>query len=264
MKQQMETIKRYFKRFSKKEDRKNRDSSASSDKNAILIGLNYPGTRYALKGCVNDVKNGDKFLKDHRYKTKVLTDKDVSQKYNILENLSELGKSKEKRLFFHYSGHGTQTLDKNGDESDGLDEAIFSSNGLIIVDDQINETLTHFPVDKTVILLFDCCHSGSIADLPYTLTPVGYLTEKVVKNVNTKVICISGCKDPQTSADITQGGISYGALSQTLYSLLRKNKKRTWRQFYTELLYEMQRKGYQQIPLISASNPSIFDEEIQI
>ena len=42
-------------------------------------------------------------------------------------------------LFLHYSGHGGQTFDLNGDEEDGLDEFIcpvdYNSAGYIIDDD---------------------------------------------------------------------------------------------------------------------------------
>ena len=41
-------------------------------------------------------------------------------------------------LFFHYSGHGSQVKDKDGDEIDGLDETIlpvdFQKSGMIIDD----------------------------------------------------------------------------------------------------------------------------------
>lgn len=236
-------------------------------KTAILIGLNYPGSHYSLNGCVNDVKNGDKYLKEHGYNSKFLEDKNISNSYNVIEALKELRDSDSKNVFFHYSGHGTQVRDTNGDEADGKDEAIYSKNGKLITDDEINAVLNTFSEDKTIFLIFDCCHSGSIADLPYIATETGVKLEYIKKNVKANIICLSGCRDEQTSADVTEKSISYGALSATLYNILRnadKNKRNfTWRQLYKQLLLEMKFRGYEQIPQLSSSDPSIFDQIVK-
>ena len=246
--------------------RKNK-SKEPKDKSAILIGLNYPNSHYTLRGCVNDVKNGDKYLKKHGYESKFLKDEDISESYNVLEALEELKNSQNKVVFFHYSGHGTQVKDLNGDEADGKDEAVYSKNGKIITDDDINKVLDSFPEDKTVFLIFDCCHSGTIADLPYVATEHAFRLEFVEKHFKAKIICVSGCKDFQTSADVTDMGVSYGALSSTLYDILRKTDRKkkeiTWRQLYVELLLEMKKKKYSQIPQLSASDPAIFDEKVK-
>ena len=74
-------------------------------------------------------------------------------------------------LVFHFSGHGMQKLDNNGDEVDGYDEAIcpldFEDRG-VILDDEINETIIR-PLGPGVKLhaIVDTCHSGTILDLPY-------------------------------------------------------------------------------------------------
>jgi len=236
-------------------------------KSAILIGLNYPNSYYSLKGCVNDVKNGDKYLKEHGYKSKFLEDKDISDSYNVLEALEELKNNDSEVVFFHYSGHGTQVKDQSNEELDGQDESVYSKNGKLIIDDDINEVLNGFPENKTVILIFDCCHSGTIADLPYIATEDNFKLEFVKKHVKARVVCISGCEDHETSADITERGVSYGALSSTLYNILRnadRNQREfTWRQLYKQLLLEMSYKNYSQIPQLTASDPAIFDEIVK-
>ncbi len=118
-----------------------------------------------------------------------------------------------------------------------------------------------------MFLIFDCCHSGTICDLPYIATNTGgFKTEKVMKPVKAKVICISGCMDSQTSADVTNFGMSYGALSHTLYTVMRKNKgkKITWRKLYDETRIEMAKKRYSQIPQLTASDPKLFDEIVEL
>lgn len=262
-------MKSFFERFKRQKREERSIKSVASNKKAILIGLNYPGSHYSLNGCVNDIKNGSEYLSEGGYDVKMLTDNEVSKKYNVLEALSELGKSSSKNLFFHYSGHGTRIRDTDGDEEDGYDEVVYSKDGVMIVDDQINAEIALYPKDKTVFLIFDCCHSGSIVDLPYIYTDKnGVKTEKTVKNVSAKVIAISGCRDNQTSADITKNGMSFGALSSTLYSLLRKyrsdGKEVTWKQLYFDLLVEMRKKRYVQYPILSASHPTLFYEKVHL
>ena len=257
---------RYWK--DKKERKLMREIKGENIKNekkkAILIGLNYPGSHYQLRGCINDVKNGAIYLSDHGYDAKVLVDKDISAKYNLLEALAELMDNNSPSVFFHYSGHGTQTADLDGDEEDHLDEVVYSKDGVMITDDQINDALKLFPENKVVFLVFDCCHSSSIVDLPYTLTETGIKTNKINKKLKAKVICISACQDPQTAADVNDRGTAYGALSATLYSLLRTYQYQdlTWKQLYIHLLFEMRKKKYVQLPSISASDPSLFDQHI--
>lgn len=243
--------------------------SKEGKKKAVLIGLNYPNSLYTLSGCVNDVKNGDAFLKAHGYDSRFLEDKDVSDKYDVLEALEELKNSDSKVVFFHYSGHGTQVQDTGNDEMDGKDEVVYSKNGHLITDDDINEKLAGFGEDKLVFLIFDCCHSGTMADLRYqAVSYEPYVREeKVKKEVRAKVICVSGCRDNQVSSDITEKGTSYGALTKTLYDILRKNeetgRKIKWSELYQELLIEMTKKHYSQIPQMSASSPALFNEIVQ-
>src|SRR5680860_380697 len=97
----------------------------NKNKKAILMGLNYPGTRFSLKGCINDVRSGARYLKKQQYDTKVLIDKNITIEYNLLEALTELKDSGVKTVLFHYSGHGSQILDQTGDEVDKWDETVF-------------------------------------------------------------------------------------------------------------------------------------------
>lgn len=84
-------------------------------------------------------------------------------------------------LFLHYSGHGGQTPDLDGDEDDGYDEVIypvdFQQTGHI-VDDEIHDIVVR-PLLPGVRLtaLFDSCHSGTVLDLPYLYSTKGVLKE---------------------------------------------------------------------------------------
>lgn len=64
-------------------------------------------------------------------------------------------------LFLHYSGHGGQTPDLNGDEESGFDEVIypvdFQTAGHI-VDDDLHELLVKpLPPGARLTSLMDCC-----------------------------------------------------------------------------------------------------------
>ena len=71
-----------------------------------------------------------------------------------------------------FSGHGSQVYDRNRDEKDGKDECILPSDFKrigVITDDRFQQLLNMFWEGTKVvcILVFDCCHSGTIRDLTY-------------------------------------------------------------------------------------------------
>lgn len=104
-------------------------------------------------------------------------------KANILRGMHWLVKDAQPNdsLFFHYSGHGGQTKDLDGDEDDGYDEVIypvdFRQKGHI-VDDEMHKIMVS-PLKPGVRLtaIFDSCHSGSALDLPYIYSTSGVLKE---------------------------------------------------------------------------------------
>jgi len=102
---------------------------------------------------------------------------------NMLEAMQWLvrGASPNDALFFHYSGHGGQTKDLDGDEADGFDEVIypmdFEANGHI-VDDLMHQIMVKpLPAGCRLTAIFDSCHSGTALDLPYVYSTEGKLKE---------------------------------------------------------------------------------------
>jgi hypothetical protein len=159
----------------------------------LLIGINYFGTDAELRGCINDTKNVSAYLmENHGYKREdmiILTDdqprdsKLYPWKTNMLRAMEWLvaGAQPNDALFLHYSGHGGQTEDKDGDEEDGYDEVIYPADfkqAGHIVDDQIHDIVVR-PLQAGVRLtaIFDSCHSGSVMDLPYIYSTKGVLKE---------------------------------------------------------------------------------------
>jgi len=163
-------------------------SNCSGKRKALLIGINYFGQKGQLRGCINDVKNMSTFLHNQfHYKFDdmvILTDdqqnpRSQPTKANILTAMQWLVRDAQPNdsLFFHYSGHGGQTKDLDGDEGDGYDETIYPVDFRTaghIVDDDMHKIMVA-PLKKGVRLtaIFDSCHSGSALDLPYLYSTSG-------------------------------------------------------------------------------------------
>jgi len=85
-------------------------------------------------------------------------------------------------IFLHYSGHGTKLKDDDAnEEADGYDEALcprdFKSAGMIRDDDLYDILVKGCPDGVHMVSLMDCCHSGSIMDLPYIFKGDGQMSE---------------------------------------------------------------------------------------
>jgi len=104
---------------------------------------------------------------------------------------------------FYYSGHGTEVEDTDGDEKDGMDEAFcfvtpngqINRSSLLTDDEFVDILIASIPEGVTLIILADCCHSGTIVDLQKSAWSTRH------------AIAICGCTDQQTSSDIGMGGI---------------------------------------------------------
>ena len=169
-------------------------SQMTGRRKALLIGINYIGSKNALRGCINDAHNIFNYLTTYcGYRPEdivMLTDDQremvkIPLKENIIRAMQWLVKDAQPNdaLFFHYSGHGGQTKDLDGDEEDGMDDVIypvdFESVGPLIDDTMHDIMVKSLPQGARLTALFDSCHSGTVLDLPYT-----YSTKGVIKEPN--------------------------------------------------------------------------------
>ncbi|KAI0245292.1 peptidase C14, caspase domain-containing protein [Lactifluus subvellereus] len=145
-------------------------------------------------------------------------------------------------LFFHYSGHGGQTEDLDGDEDDGYDEVIYPvdyETAGHIVDDYSTEGKIKEPnltVEASQGLL-GAVSSYARGDMRGVLKSVtGFVktatTARQTKSSPADVISWSGCKDSQTSADAVEDGSPTGAMSYAFIAALTEQPQ----QSYQELL----------------------------
>ena len=87
-------------------------------------------------------------------------------------------------------------------------------------------------------MIFDCCHSGTMADLPFRYTGGDVCTIESNKKFSGDIITISGCRDDQTSADawIREERNSYGALTYSIIDTIKRYNVRemNWIDFFRE------------------------------
>lgn len=203
-------------------------SNCSGRKKAVLVGINYFGTKNELSGCINDVKNMSQFLVSRwGYKWDdmvILTDDQrenarIPTRNNIIRAMQWLVKDARPNdsLVFHYSGHGGVTKDLDGDEESGFDDVIypldFEQFGHIVDDDMHEIMVRPLPPGCKLTALYDSCHSGTALDLPYV-----YSTKGVVKEPNLWKDAGSGALNAFLSYE--QGNIGGAILSLT--SMVKK------------------------------------------
>jgi len=140
-------------------------------KRAFLCGVNrYQIAGVDLRGCVNDVANMRQVLIDlydfDADDIVVVTDTDAT-KARIEAGLTDLiaGAVAGDVLYFHFSGHGSNVPDQDGDEADGRDE-VFCPTDLDwrdpLRDDWLRTELDKLPDGVNLTFVSDCCHSGTV------------------------------------------------------------------------------------------------------
>ncbi|GAC96832.1 hypothetical protein PHSY_004416 [Pseudozyma hubeiensis SY62] len=166
-------------------------SSMQGKRKALLIGINYFGQNGELRGCINDVRNVQGFLRQRGYKDDdmvVLTDdqrdaRSIPTRQNMTAAMHWLvrGAQPGDALFFHYSGHGGQAKASQGDEADGYNETIIPVDYQQVgqmEDDELHAIMVRpLPVGCRLTAIFDSCHSGTALDLPYVYTTSGNVKE---------------------------------------------------------------------------------------
>ncbi len=161
-------------------------ASAETPRNvALLVGISTYGSSPTeddehkwrrLNGTHNDVEEMRKLLTSRGFDVTVLTDAEDTPKPTkaaikdaIQTHLTTV--SDDGVALFYFSGHGQQVTDVDGDETDGLDEALvpWDNAGTLdgsrhVLDDDLR--LWMAPIrDKTenVVMIVDACHSGTVS-----------------------------------------------------------------------------------------------------
>jgi hypothetical protein len=242
-------------------------------KKALLIGIDYINNpEHYLKGCINDIIVTRNMLIDaYDYNASDITilrddsgDFLAPTRTNILHQLELLFSQSEnlEEIWFHYSGHGSQLQNQNRE----MKQIIIPSNYQegIIQDTELLELIQQISKDCRAIMVFDCCHSGTICDMPWTFeyTNANYMvTHTLVTHTNPidmsnpNIYVFSGCRDNQTSADsMNTLDQAVGAFSNALVESLRASHHNiSIMDLYKNTCIFLLKNGYSQNPVLSSS-----------
>lgn len=261
-------------------------------KNAVLIGVNryrIPGND--LRGCVPDVKNMAKLLQRQfgfdSDNISVITDF-TATKEAIETAVTGLirGARRGDVLLVHYSGHGSNVPDDNGDESDKRDEILCPTDldwNDPLRDDWLRSVFDGLASGVSLTVVTDSCHSGTVTraleppDAPvierYLPSPWDLVAVESgrglagttrsgrrpkpatdVVHVDIPEVLISGCRADQTSADAAIGGGFAGALTYNLVEAVTESRMPlSYRELHDQTCAKLKRGRYEQVPQLEGS-----------
>jgi len=240
-------------------------------KKALLIGIHYTDISGAtLKGCINDIINMRNMLIDsYDFNSDdiiMLRDDDILKfqpptYFNILDCLSSIVEESNnlEEFWLHYSGHGSriQTNNSNSGFSEIIIPVDFKESACITDIELLNQIKK---LKCRSMLLFDCCHSGTVCDLPWVFDYSNENLKKTKMNDliidNSNIFMFSGCKDDQTSSDtINFLDQKVGAFTNSFLECLRKSHHNIdILSLYKNICIDLLKTGYTQIPLLSSTS----------
>ena len=260
-------------------------------KKAVLIGINryrIPGAD--LRGCVNDVKNMQSVLtRSYGFKggdITVLSDFAATKKgiESAIRKLVQGGR-KGDVLLVHFSGHGSNVPDNDGDEADDRDEILCPTDldwKNPMRDDWLRKTFDSMRAGVSLTVITDCCHSGTITravqppDAPsierYLPSPWDLVATESGRSLRGTVktelrkskrasrkqrdiveadlpeVLITGCRADQTSADAMIGGSFNGALTYNLVAAIGDAQgELSYRQLHDATTAKLKRGRFDQV-----------------
>lgn len=249
-------------------------TTSATKKKALLIGINYIDTPYALAGCIDDTNRMKDLLTQQGFESfQTLTDLTSIKptKQNILNEFKNIIINAQAGdiLFVYFSGHGSYTYDRNGDETDGKDEMIISSDLQGVFDDELKNILSnHLKREVTIVGLFDSCHSGTMFDLKFNYLDSNnydkYTENDRVSECNGNVIMISGCMDAQTSAEAQIDNKPQGAMTWSFIESINKTPNCSWRELLKSMRDLLKTSSFSQIPQLSTDSFYDIDSKLFI
>jgi hypothetical protein len=219
-------------------------ASPSSVQRALLIGIGKYEALPRLPGSHNDIELVQQVLVSRfgfseKY-IRTVTDERATRK-NVLAAFSQIVQDAGPNdvVYIHYSGHGSQVEDLNGDEPDDqLDETIVPTDGRTenvpdITDDELEDILSQLKTPNAVVVL-DSCHSGTatrglqvrVRAVPRdTRTDlykkVGVTTRAIVPIAVHPYVLFSGAASHEEALDGPVNGQYHGFFTHSLFKSLQ-------------------------------------------
>ena len=272
---------------------------------ALLIGINkymIPGAD--LRGCVNDVQNMSQALVTwfgfKKPDITLLVDQAATKKA-MEAGITKLIRDARKgdTIVLHYSGHGSNVPDDDGDEADERDEILCPTDldwKDTLRDDWLRKRFDTLKAGVNLTVIMDCCHSGTntraitppdapikerYLPSPWDLVAAesgrrlrGKVTGRLRKSTGTSrspkdivvadlpELLITGCRDTQTSADAFIDGAYTGALTYSLVDAMKKaSGKLTCRELHAKASAVLKARQFDQVPQLEG-RAARFDEPL--
>jgi len=134
---------------------------------AVLVAVDDYPAPYTLSGSVESMNDFSYWVQMSGFSITTLTNANAT-KANILSNLTALvqGAQPGESLCFGFWGHGGQIPSQ---EDDGYSEGLCAYDafsGGVVWDYEVDSILSGLPANVNVDLVFGCCFSGGIVEVP--------------------------------------------------------------------------------------------------
>lgn len=234
--------------------------ATAQNKRALVIGIgDYPEESGWCKiHGDSDISIVTEMLEENGFEQVQILCNKAATKKGIMDALDNLAKRATRGdvIYIHFSGHGQQITDLDGDEPDGYDEAWIPYDACKdysgkykgqnhIVDDELFDFLNQMRVkvgDKgKIIVVSDACHSGSGSRGDEDEDVVRGVQEKFempaernigsVKRESTAWLFVSACKAYQNNFEYRDAqGNYHGMLSYLLWENRAAMNDATWQE----------------------------------
>lgn len=194
---------------------------------ALCIGFNYASSHIPLRGCHSDARAVAASLRAHGYTATLLLDDVLGAAAWGSQVILDAVESERREadaahassgactyLVISYSGHGGRSRGGRG-EGDGMDESLIMPNLSILQDDDVRRALRAFGAHTHIALVFDCCHSGTVADLRFNGTGS---EEHCEAPLPAFVLSFAASRDEEYAHETDMNGVVRGAFTAAVVS----------------------------------------------
>ena len=270
---------------------------------ALLVGISaYQDTRsWKTLSSINDLKYIHTALQQQGFSNDNIytVSGESATRVNILKALDDLKDKAGKGdiVYFHFSGHGQQIQDDNGDEADGYDEALvpYDAKGKYdpvnytgenhLRDDELDIKLgairKKIGTSGSLLVVLDACHSGTATrgnefsicrGTPIPFQSPDYTPKNTIdlsrraqtdagflKDTASNMIVISASSPEQVNYETKDpGGLGVGSLSFALVkSLGELDKGSDYRFLFEKIKAKIQGDYPMQIPMIEGNTSQL-------
>lgn len=234
---------------------------AARERRALAIGIGqYEDPAWGRINADNDLYYVERILDEYGYIDVIMLRNEAATKSNIVKEFESLidRSGKGDIVYVHFSGHGQQVVDIDGDELDGYDESWIPYDAyrkcckkddgrLHLLDDEINYLLSNLRKKVgekgQILVVVDACHSGGSSrgekyDDSIVCRGVNdvFMPEIVINGRSLSRedwLQISACEDYQINFEVRKPKV--GKLTYCLYKLRKRLSRMSDEELQEEL-----------------------------